>query len=433
MTAYIEHLAQAQRAQAITARENICSIEGKVIIGQGVAIDELSANALSQYKLAKPIEKSIQMQEPFTSTRIHSLLIDYIKSDPALVSLHQLSDLTQVFTHCVNAFSAFPVLKQKLTILAIQMPEIFDQALFCAWLAVTVYARKKVSQNELDEIFIACLSHDFGMLDVAPAIVFKKDQLEPAEWKTLQQHPIHSAMLLQNLGCCSGKVIRAVAEHHESCDGTGYPKNKFEKNLSDLGRLLNLLDSANAIYRKHVKSSQRSFRDLAPILQIATLERSGPLGLQAIALFRQTEATAHCAIATNQIPDTIAMLKMNASEIKDFVNITSSFSASLGTKHKDLKMYEMQTVSRMIRIALNRCGIINEAYLRWLDQVKLEKLDFAYRELEDVVLMSQEIKFHMHRYESLLNSYIKLEAGGKFIAQAKELKQRLDDSLRDKY
>jgi hypothetical protein len=74
------------------------------------------------------------------------------------------------------------------------------------------------------------------------------------------------------------------------------------------------------------------------------------------------------------------------------------------TEHKSLQSSRaiLTQVSRIIRGS----GILDDGYLRWLLQVKQEKLSFSYRETADVILMLDEIEWQLTRTIKILGNFI---------------------------
>ncbi len=429
MRPYLAHLIQTDEIQPVLVTKDITADDGSVLIPAqsrlGAEIDANVLNTLSEQESVEYLGQSIALENEFDATLIYEILNEYILSDPAFHALYSQRDISATLVACVEAFAEYPILRQRLNVLAIQLPDVFDQALFCGWMMTTILVEDNQPQSHINAAFIAAVTHDFGLLDISPDLLFKTDAFSADEWQIMQQHPIYGAALLKRVPGIDGECRRAVLEHHEAIDGTGYPKGKFERHLSDLGQALHLLDSVNAIYRKHFRVRQRTLGDMLPLIQMSTLSHAGHYGSVLVAILNQAATTEHCAMSEPLIPAAIALVKSNANEISDFINITQEFSQEVGTKHKDIDLLALQNMSRVIRSSMNSCGIINEAYMRWLDQVSEEKLDFAYRELEDVLLMTQEMKFHIQRYQRQIAQYLREERSGELASKVENLRSQL--------
>lgn len=411
MTAYIKHLVQVNEIQNVFVKENILDAKGAIVVEKGNIFGAAIAHQVMKAKLSKPIEKYVAIDEEFSEDVIFELFKNFILSDENFLLIYEQRDLSSKFRECINHFCHFSLLKQRLNVLAIQMPNVFDQAFFTAWLSVTVLALENVRQDTLNEIFLAAMSHDFGLLDVDPDVLFKSGKLSGKEWLAIQEHVERGARLLKNTPMISKDIVRAVHEHHETPHGTGYPKGKMDQQLGEWGKILNVLDSVYAIYRKHFQSGHRTLNDLVPIVQMTTLSRGGAKIDALISLMRKTPSSESCSVPEQYASVLIGWVKAYVGKIMKFVEITAEFNRDMGTGHRDLQLFAIQNMARYIKSTLTSCGIINEAYVRWLDQVEEEKLTFAYREIEDVLHMAREIFYQMNRFNRLVVLYMEGHTG----------------------
>lgn len=57
-------------------------------------------------------------------------------------------------------------------------------------------------------------------------------------------------------------------------------------------------------------------------------------------------------------------------------------------------------------MSIAQSGIVNMAYIRWLDQIQSDKLIHAYQEVEEAYLMMQEIIYHIDKLKRQLKLYL---------------------------
>jgi HD-GYP domain-containing protein (c-di-GMP phosphodiesterase class II) len=76
---------------------------------------------------------------------------------------------------------------------------------------------------QLDELGMAGLLHDFGMVKVPDEILNKPDRLSPIELAIVRRHVNWGAEMLDNSPGIPATVIEAARNHHERFDGSGYP------------------------------------------------------------------------------------------------------------------------------------------------------------------------------------------------------------------
>lgn len=102
-------------------------------------------------------------------------------------------------------------------------------------------------------IVVAGLLHDIGKIKLKHKILNKKGELGDLEYEYIKSHPEIGAAMLQKLNF-SKDIVQMVLQHHESMDGTGYPK-KISGDEIDIGsRILKVADVYDALV------SNRSYR-----------------------------------------------------------------------------------------------------------------------------------------------------------------------------
>ncbi|MCP4652993.1 MAG: HD domain-containing protein [Candidatus Omnitrophica bacterium] len=122
-----------------------------------------------------------------------------------------------------------------------------------------------VFKNEIDSKYISDLSyasmlHDVGKWRTPNEILLKPDQLTPAEWEIIKQHPRLGVEMLTPLLRDKGdnqylKLIEdVVLYHHERWDGSGYPEGLKGELIPLSARIVALSDMYDAL------TSERSYR-----------------------------------------------------------------------------------------------------------------------------------------------------------------------------
>ena len=105
-----------------------------------------------------------------------------------------------------------------------------------------------------DQLLVACYVHDFGMAFMPLNILHKRDQLEIAEFNLLRSHVYKSSRLLEHLEQWN-EARKIVMQHHERCDGSGYPLGLEEKDICEGAKLLGILDTFEALTHQRAKDN----------------------------------------------------------------------------------------------------------------------------------------------------------------------------------
>lgn len=91
------------------------------------------------------------------------------------------------------------------------------------------------------------LVHDVGMLEVPRNIVEKANPLTTAEKGVVQNHPQAGFSILWDSPLCRWQSLLTVLQHHENCDGSGYPEKLQLRQIHPWARVLRILDSFEAM------------------------------------------------------------------------------------------------------------------------------------------------------------------------------------------
>ncbi len=94
--------------------------------------------------------------------------------------------------------------------------------------------------------FYAGLIHDIGHLNVTNCVLDSPDRLDSADYEYAKNHILFGQELAKQSGINDEVYSRAIADHHESFDGTGYPNGKGQNAISNEGKIIQLADIIEA-------------------------------------------------------------------------------------------------------------------------------------------------------------------------------------------
>jgi len=129
---------------------------------------------------------------------------------------------------------------------------LFSHSVNVAILTILIGEVLGYSKEELNQLGVAALLHDLGMLSISPEIWQKQGSLSTAELAEIKKHPLYGEEILK-AGDFSEEVLAVAGEHHERCDGSGYPHGKKGKEISFKARILGVTDVYDACisFRPH--------------------------------------------------------------------------------------------------------------------------------------------------------------------------------------
>ena len=123
--------------------------------------------------------------------------------------------------------------------------------------AVAIAKEMDLPEGQIEKIEHAAQLHDIGKIGIRDYILSKPGKLTPSEWDEIRSHSKRGAEILKPLEFLDG-IIDIVKEHHERCDGKGYPNGLKEKNIKIGARIMAVADSFDAM------TSERPYRPAMP-------------------------------------------------------------------------------------------------------------------------------------------------------------------------
>ena len=94
---------------------------------------------------------------------------------------------------------------------------------------------------------LGTLIHDIGLTNTPRSILEKKGALTEEEMSLVKRHPLDGFHMLQDFVLLHWDALKMVSQHHENCDGSGYPEGLKIDDMHHWARILRILDSYEAM------------------------------------------------------------------------------------------------------------------------------------------------------------------------------------------
>lgn len=135
-----------------------------------------------------------------------------------------------------------------LSLLSLQKMKRFDRtlashALDVCTLSLIVGNAYGVAGGEMEALGAGALLHDIGYIRLPRNLYRRSQDLSEQERTIMQQHPALGLAILREAKEDREAVVRIVAEHHECCNGSGFPHKLQGDSLSVLSQLVSLVDA----------------------------------------------------------------------------------------------------------------------------------------------------------------------------------------------
>jgi putative nucleotidyltransferase with HDIG domain len=115
--------------------------------------------------------------------------------------------------------------------------DLYFHSLNTTVLALLLAREMKFERSAIKTLGLAALVHDAGKVEVPDRILLKTDALNRAEKSLLEQH-CQWGVEAGARAKLAPEVLTIIAQHHEYCDGTGYPKQLKLDQIDPLARVL---------------------------------------------------------------------------------------------------------------------------------------------------------------------------------------------------
>ena len=399
---YAEHLAQLDSSGAVIASNDILNEDGLLLVKKGFSIKSDTVKRLLNHKLVQPLEMSVSIENAIGAQRLFDDIMFLLRADKESQAIHQAFDLDNVLRRQCHAYASRPLLTQKITVLSSRLNAEYSKALFCAWFSMALATQMRWDESAIEDAFIAGLVHDTGLLHINPEIVEKEGEYTPEEWRALQSHSLIADMFLSYVEGLSTNVRRAVREHHERRDGTGYPAALFSDKLCTLGQLIAMADTVWAISKKPCGRKAHSLTEVMSIIKMNTEQH--PEDVHS-ALYHLYQGAGLDTVA----PD----IKPNPDLGECLINMAQQLHQRFGTADRLRGLLpDASTTDKIMRSAhfklerlwfiVNGSGLLAESTAQWLERVQQKGEKAAAYDMHEMSLMYGELQWQLAQLSRIL-------------------------------
>jgi len=114
----------------------------------------------------------------------------------------------------------------------------------------------ELPKNRINEITIAALLHDIGMMKIPQKILNKSDALTDVEKQAVAAHTAYGYKTAMSELMYTREIALSVMQHHERWDGKGYPNGLAGKDIDIGARIITVADAFVAMI------TPKPYRDL---------------------------------------------------------------------------------------------------------------------------------------------------------------------------
>lgn len=233
--------------RAVVAKQAIFNAQGIKIVEKGTAINASLYERLNAHKLPEPLEDSLSTEGVVTGRSLRLDVELLLEQEPFYARMTTTPTERAKRLDVVEKLPLPDPMAFQLTLARDVRPAVYQHSLRAMWTMAWLADQPLGKRFELAEAAAVGLLHDIGMLHLDPALLDPKTELSRAQRRQLYTHPIISTMLMERHHVYPKEVVRAVLEHHECLNASGYPRHLSGAQISPLGRCMALTEVVTAM------------------------------------------------------------------------------------------------------------------------------------------------------------------------------------------
>jgi hypothetical protein len=250
---YLDKLLQLAERMPVLATEDIFDARGTRVLAAGACLTREHAVALTRHKLRKTLESSLAIEGGVDTSEIVGAAMRILNASVPMGRILRATGGNGASPlKLLSSMEFGAAMRMMLTLTDHQGPQALEHCVTVSLLAICMAKKLHLSDEDQLSAGLAGLLHDIGELYIDPVYLAPGKRLLPHEWAHLVAHPRLGQMLINELESYPLAVGRAVAEHHERFDGTGYPRQVVGNHTSAPGQAVAVAEMiAGVLHKDH--------------------------------------------------------------------------------------------------------------------------------------------------------------------------------------
>ena len=228
----------------ITTCQEVYSTTGLKLVNKNIRLNSSFFEKLGRHNILPPLEQCLVVEKGVSNKEIVFTARYLLEVDPPLARLMKnLSDQAELF-EILQAITLSNPMVFLLTLARERRADLFTHSVTVALICIYLGIKLKLPRQKLIELASAGLFHDLGELRIDSSLLKDDAHPTPTERNEIYAHPATSQRMLLNSSIYSLEIIKAVMNHHEFIDGSGYPFGLVGIEMGQLSTILSIAEFA---------------------------------------------------------------------------------------------------------------------------------------------------------------------------------------------
>ncbi|MDQ6640528.1 MAG: HD domain-containing protein [Pseudomonadota bacterium] len=246
--AFVQAVADLGARRQVKTSQPIYNAQGIKLLEGGVTIDQSLYDRLVSHRLSLPLDECIDPGPGVDAAALEAAARAATLRWPFFARVAPEGAAGKALIDSIGATRLTKPVALHLTLARETRPALFDHGILMALLCAHLVRESGGARADVRDAAAAGLLHDLGMLHIESGLLDSEERLSGDELRPVYVHPLTSSMLVDRFPEYSKEIVRAIVEHHERLDGSGYPRGLAGDAIGPLGRVLALAEVVTAMF-----------------------------------------------------------------------------------------------------------------------------------------------------------------------------------------
>lgn len=246
--AFLHAVADLAMQQPVTTSQPIFNAQGIKLLEGGVRVDQGLYDRLVSHRLSRPLDECVDADSSVDARVLREAALAALAQWPFFARMAPAGRTREIVLEAIAAVPLPKPIALHLTLARDRRPGLFAHSILMALLCAHLAREGGAALHDVADAAAAGLLHDMGMLHIDPTLLDGDARLSGERLNPVYVHPLTSSMLIGRFAEYPKQVARAIVEHHERLDGSGYPRGLMGDAISPLGRMLSLAEVVTAMF-----------------------------------------------------------------------------------------------------------------------------------------------------------------------------------------
>ena len=248
-SAFLQAVADLGTTQTVTTSQAIFNAQGVKLLEGGAKVDQGLYDRLVSHRLSQPLDECVRADPSVDGKLLREAAQAAMERWPFFARLGPTAVARESLLRLISSLPLPRPIALHLDLARNSRPGLFTHSILMALLCAYLAGQSEGStRDDVADAAAAGLLHDMGMLHIDPALLDADERLSGNRLNPVYVHPLTSSMLIDRFEDYPKPVARAVVEHHERLDGSGYPRGLLGEAVSPLGRIVALAEVVTAMF-----------------------------------------------------------------------------------------------------------------------------------------------------------------------------------------